>query len=274
VCLGWLVQEKTDMPPGIAVRTLLHILTKPEHQKDLDQHAVREIIEWLQANPDTDENELFKIEWGYLPLLDHQVGRAPRGLERRLARDPAFFCEIIRLVFRSDKEDRKESQPSEQEQKLARNAYHLLDGWRTAPGTTADGKFNGEAFSKWLGEVKRQSKESGHFRIALDAIGKMLPHAPPSPDGLWIDRSIAEELNARDAAEMRSGFTCELFNMRGTHGFSAGKEEREIAGAFFKKAEALEENGYARIATAVRDLGKQYERDAEREEKSDPFEDG
>lgn len=64
MCLGWLVQEKTDLPPGIAVRALLHILTKPEHQKDLDHHSVGEIIEWLQANPDTDENELFKIEWG------------------------------------------------------------------------------------------------------------------------------------------------------------------------------------------------------------------
>jgi hypothetical protein len=81
------------------------------------------------------------------------------------------------------------------------------------------------------------------------------------------------EHNAKAAAEMRSDFTYELFNMRGVHGFSAGKEELEIAGRYHKQADALEERGYHRFATAMRDLAKNFEREAEHESKRDPFED-
>ena len=70
---------------------------------------------------------------------------------------------------------------------------------------------------------------------------------------------------------MRSGFTCELFNRRGVHGFSAGEEERKLAAGFGAKADALEEKGYERIATAVRELAKGYERDAEQEAKRNPY---
>jgi hypothetical protein len=36
-------------------------------------------------------------------------------------------------------------------------------------------------------------------------------------------------LNAKDAGDMRDGYRTELFNSRGVHGFSAGREERELA---------------------------------------------
>jgi hypothetical protein len=86
-----------------------------------------------------------------------------------------------------------------------------------------------------------------------------------------FSRTIAEALNAKDAAEMRSGFTCELFNMRGVHGFSYGKEEREFAERYRNKAEALDQHGYARFATAMREIAEQYEREAEREAARDPY---
>jgi hypothetical protein len=84
-------------------------------------------------------------------------------------------------------------------------------------------------------------------------------------------RHLAEALNAKNADEMRSGFTMEFFNQRGVHGFSAGEEEKKLAAGFSTKAGALEEKGYQRIATAVRELAKNDERDAEREAKRNPY---
>ncbi len=72
---------------------------------------------------------------------------------------------------------------------------------------------------------------------------------------------------------MRSGFTVELFNMRGTFTYTAGAAERKLAEENRAKAEALEENGYHRFATAMRDFAKSYERDADREAQSTPFDD-
>jgi hypothetical protein len=90
---------------------------------------------------------------------------------------------------------------------------------------------------------------------------------------LWIHRSIAKALDAKDAADMRSGFTIEYFNKRGVHTFSEGKQELAIANDLHKKADSLEETGFTRFATAIRELARNYERDAERETRHDPFED-
>lgn len=180
---------------------------------------------------------------------------------------------MLAVVFRSDKDKGQKKEFSEVEKNVAQNAYRLLHGWGTVPGRNHDGTLNGDAFRKWLEEVTRRTKESGHFRIALNQIGQVLPYAPPDPDGLWIHCAVAEALNAKDAAEMRTGFTAELYNMRGVFEFTAGREELEIARQYHKQAEALEERGFHRFATAMREIAKGYERDAERESKRDPFED-
>lgn len=272
-CLGWLILEKIYFPPPLAIRALLDAVRTQEPMYEPDQYTVGELIKWLQANPASDPELLFQIEWAYLPLLTPGFGGAPTTLESRLATRPEFFCEVLAIVFRSDKQTEEKPQPSETEQNIAQNAYRLLRAWRTMPGTNPKIAFDAAAFDTWLNEVFRRTKESGHFRIALNQIGQVLPHSPPDPDGLWIHRAVANALNAKDAGEMRSGFTCALFNLRGVYNFTAGKEELEIAGRYNKQAEALEAAGFHRFATAMRDLAKSYERDAERESKRDLFED-
>ncbi|MFA5094073.1 MAG: hypothetical protein WC512_02385, partial [Candidatus Omnitrophota bacterium] len=271
-CLSRLAHDKVVFSPDLAVRALMDTLTTEEKQGALDRHDVLELIKWLQDNPRTDLNALFQIEWNYLPLLDHEFGGVPKTLELRLASDPAFFCEVIGIVFRSDKEDHKE-QITEERRNIAQNAYRLLSAWKTVPGTSSSSFFDGNVFSQWINEAKELATASGHFSVAMSQIGQVLPYSPPDPAGLWIHRSIAEILNNKDADRMRSGFTMELFNMRGVHGFSAGKEEREIAARNREKAEALEHQGYHRFATAIREFAESYEREADRESKRDPYED-
>src|SRR5262249_16717743 len=156
-------------------------------------------IEWLQSNPATDDRELFQVEWSYLPLLDRFGGVRPKTLEKRLATDPDFFCEVIRAVFRSDKDERPKVDVTEDKKKIAENAYRLLDEWSAPPGTTGDGNWSDDAFNDWLARVKESTSESGHLRIALSQIGQVLPYAPVDPSGLWIRKAVAAALNAKDA---------------------------------------------------------------------------
>ena len=252
------------------MRALLESLTVERSFGTLDQHDVVELVKWLQENPKTDPDALFRIEWSYLRLLDRYSGGSAKTLERRLATDPAFFCEVIRTIFRSKKDDRKNTEPTEQQKNIATNAYHLLHEWQTVPGVRNDNPFDISAFWNWLKEVKKSSAESGHLGIAMSQVGQVLPHAPKDADGIWIN-PVAEALNAKDAGEMRSGFTTKLMNLRGVHGFSAGKEELKIAADFRKKAETLDQRGFSRFATAMRELAEYYERDAEREAQRNPY---
>lgn len=51
----------------------------------------------------------------------------------------------------------------------------------------------------------------------MNIIGQVLIYSPPDPDGLWINHTVAEALNARESENMRAGFTVKLFSSRGAY---------------------------------------------------------
>jgi hypothetical protein len=270
-CLDWMLHEKMQISVADVHRALRDNLTSQEPAYSMDQYACIELIQWMQGNIDPDNDVLYEIEWAYLPLLDRQHGLAPKTLEWRLAEHPEFFCEAIQLVFRSHKEEESTEDPSEERKRIAANAYDLLYKWQTPPGSTRSGTFSAELLKAWLDEVKLKCEASGHIQIALAQVGRVLAHSPIDPKGLWIHKGSAEVLNAEEHGSMRSAFTVELFNERGVHGWSAGKEESTIAAGYREKADAVEKEGYHRFAAALRELATSYELDATREASRDPF---
>ena len=127
-----------------------------------------------------------------------------------------------------------------------------------------DNKING-LLEQWLENVKAACNESGHLEVALSQVGQVLIYCPPDPQGLWIDQTVADALNARDAEEMRNGFRLGVFNSRGVHWIDpTGKLERELAEQYRQKAEEVENAGYQRFAVTLRSLAEGYDREADR----------
>lgn len=264
-CLDGMLQDHKPFDMKIAIRVLLAALTSSESPHSTTAHEIVEIIKALQDDPDTNQSDLFQIEWAYLPLLDEDRGAWPRLLWRRLANNPSFFCEMIRLVFRPRKEERPIEELSDDQKNIASNAYHLLSEWKSPPGCRDDGSYNGEALASWLDAVQKECTETGHLEVAMTMVGHALIYTPPDPDGLWIHRSAAAALNAKDAGNMLDGFQAELSNSRGVHWIDpTGKPERELAEKYRGQAETLEIAGYHRLATVLRDLAQSYAREAER----------
>lgn len=272
-CLDKIRHDEQPLDSRQVVRTLLSALHSPETPQATDAHEITEVIKALQQDPSTNLDDLFRVEWAYLPLLDRHHGASAKLLEQRLADDPDFFCEVIRTVFRSKNEERAVEEPTEQQKNIATNAYRLLHQWRTPPGSQKDGTYNAGALVAWLEHVKAACAESGHLEIALTMVGRVLIYAPQDLDGLWLHRSVATALNAKDAKDMRDGFRTELFNSRGVHGFTAGGEERGLAAGYRRQADQAESAGFHRLANSLRELAASYERDAERESSRDPFDD-
>ena len=272
-CASRMIQNKDLFNEYLAIKSLLSVLEtpNPDTKDQLEQYQTVELIKHLQKNSLGYEDQLFKIEWNFLPWLDRFSTGSPVTLEKRLISDPKFFAEIVALVFRSKNDEREKTEIKEQQKQLAQNAYKLLTEWKTCPGQASGGKFDEKQFLRWIEEAERITKKTGHIEVAQLQIGHVLTHAPKDPHGLWIHKTVASVINRRSAKEIRSGFTTELFNARGVFGFSAGKEERKLAELNRDKAEVLEENGYHRFATAMREFGESYERMAERESKRDPF---
>ncbi|MGO9072789.1 MAG: hypothetical protein ACLQEI_01245, partial [Terriglobales bacterium] len=264
-CLERHLHDKRPLVSEQAVRVLQALLHSPEDTRKMDGHAIQEVFKALQESPDTNADDLSRLEWAFLPVLNRLHGAAPKLLERRLADDPTFFCEIIRVVFRSKNVERPAEEAPKEQVNIIENAYRLLSEWKTPPGNMKAGTYDGEALSNWLKQVKAACAESGHLEVALSRVGHVLVYAPADADGLWLHRSAARELNANDANDMRDGFGTELFNSRGAFWASSGREERELAAGYRSKAEEVETQGYHRLADSLRRLANSYEREAERQ---------
>jgi len=264
-CLSKILHDKQLLDKKRTVQALLSAIVSGEPSYSMDAYDIVEIIKALQDAPDTNPDDLFRVEWAYLPLLDRHHGASPKLLEKRLASDSGFFCEVIRIVYRSKKELKSDKEPTEQQKAIATNAYRLLQEWRTPPGMQSHGVFSGDHFRQWLESTKAACAESGHLEVALAHVGSVLIYCPADPDGLWIDRAAAEALNDKDAEKMRNGFRLRIFNSRGVHWVDpTGKPERELAAKYRQQAEDVENAGYQRLAATLRDLAESYDRDAER----------
>ena len=270
-CLDLLKHGNREINLQQAIRVLQEIQNTPDMIKGLNIHAITNIIKALQNDPKTNQDDLFQIEWTYLPLLDRHSGAYPKLLEQRLSEDPAMFCEVIQTVYRSKKEKNTAIELTEQQKNIVKNAYRLLKEWKLPPGSQKDKTINGEALSKWLESVKNLAEQSGHLEVALSRVGQVFRYAPPDSDGLWIDHNVADILNAKDADVIRQGFCIELQNSRGVYYGSGGKSERQLAKDYRIKAEEVENRGYHRLANSLRSLAKSYDHEAEREETEDLY---
>jgi hypothetical protein len=269
-----MLQVKQTFDNAKAVMALLSALESSEGPDAIDAYQIVEVIKALQNKPDVNNDDLFRVEWAYLPLFDQHRDASPKLLEWRLANDPKFFCEVIRLVFKSKREDLPDEKVTKKMKYIETNAYHLLDKCRIPPGSREDGSYDGNALKLWLGVVKKECTETGHLEIAMTMVGHMLVHVPPDPDGLWIHHSAAKVLNAKDAQDMRQGFRTELYNSRGVHLVEpTGKQERELAARYDSRAEAVENAGYTRLASTLHELASSYKKEAEWVSSRDSFDD-
>lgn len=264
-CLSRLLHDKQPLYQARTVKALLAAVSSTETAHSMDVYHTIEIIKALQDDPNTNHDNLFRVEWAYLPLLDRHQDASPKLLEKRLASDPDFFCEVIRLIYRSKNEDKTDREPAEQQEAIATNAYRLLHEWQTPPGMQPDGTFSRDHFNQWLDSIKTACSESGHLEVALSHVGQVLIHCPPDSNGLWVHHAAATALNAKDGEEMRVGFRIGLFNSRGVHTFTAGREERQLAEKYRAQANEVESCGYHRLANSLNELATSYEREAERE---------
>jgi hypothetical protein len=274
-CLWRMRYDKKTINVDLCVKALLTALSSSETSTSMDTYHVIELIKMLQESIQVAPDNLFRVEWAYLPLLDGHRGATPKVLENRMASDPEFFCELIRLIYRSKKTNVTTNDPSEKTNAIATNAYRLLRQWHILPGTQRDGSFNDNHFSTWVHSVREICRESGHLEVAFIHIGQVLIHCPPDASGLWINHTVADTLNARDAEDMRVGFRTGIYNSRGAHVLDpTGKPEQELAEQYRQKADQVENEGYQRFAVTLRSLSESYERESQRAGRSHWIEEG
>jgi len=263
-CLHYQLSNKRELDWKQVIQALDNALGLNESLNQIDSYQITELIKAMQISKEINPDDLFRVEWMYLPLLDKDNNAKPKLLENKLASEPAFFCEIIRLAFRSNKDIEKKTEVSKEKKAFAENAYRLLDECHTPPGTDSEKIFSGKLFREWIDYVVESCKKSGHLDIALQQIGKLLIHSPSDPGGLWINKVVAGILNKKEFEDMRIGYSTGIFNSRGVHWIDpTGAPEKELAKKYRQQADDIELIGYHRFASTLRELADSYDREAE-----------
>ena len=253
----------------IDTNKIIEVLNMPESRIEpatrLDSFQTVSLIEILQKDTAVDRTKLANIEWIYLNWLNDYDGHHPIALNMELASNPAIFCEIIQLIYKSENEEKKDIIFDKDKQKIAEHAWRLLKKWKTPPGFLVDGTFSYDKFKEWFDYVTCELKKSGHMKVGLYNIGEILYNVPTDSDGFWINKDIAALLNKKENEDMRHGFYIKTRNSRGVYWVDPeAKPEKELEAKYNKLAADTEAKGYARLATLLRELADSYAKDAER----------
>ena len=266
--LGMMNYKKEDIDTLLCVRALIDAKSSQEPEDELHNHHIAELIEILQKSEETSQSDMMTIEWSYLSLLDGHSEGTPITLENQLANNPEFFCEIIQARHRSKNTLKNKQELTKNDEIITNNVFQLLYHWKTVPGVEVDNKtksFNDDKFNNWLSKVTEICTKSGHLGVAFSHIGKVLIHSPEDPSGLWIHKTIAKVLNHENASRMREGYESGLFNSRGGYWADpTGKPEFDLANKYSEQANEVENAGFHRLATTLRELSDDYKKEANR----------
>ncbi|MFV1922213.1 MAG: hypothetical protein ACMZ63_06395 [Methylotenera sp.] len=245
-----------------SVKALLSINDSVDQTNQMSTYDTQELIKALQADPNTPEDDLFKVEWFYVQLLDELHGNKPVILQKKLATEPPFFAELMRLMYKPDDAGDDYPKPNEEKKNLATNAWRLLQNWKLPPGLK-DGVFNATDFNDWVVAVKLQAKEDKRYDITMQEIGKVFYYYPESDGGLWLPKEVAEVLDGDE--DMRIGYAIEIYNSRGVHTVDPeGRPELALAEKWDVRAMIADDEGYPRFGAKLREVAESYRREAQR----------
>jgi hypothetical protein len=134
-----------------------------EDWRTLETYYVQQFIKRLQADAQADESRLGRLEFGFLPILGPHTLRV-HTLEGLLARDPTFFVDCLKLLYRPRHEstEEKPAEINDQEAHRARFLWGLLRDWQRIPGTQSDGSVSASELNEWVAAAR-----TGAFRKPL-----------------------------------------------------------------------------------------------------------
>lgn len=246
-----------------SIKALLSINDSADNTNQMSTYDTQELIKALQADPNTPEDDLFKVEWFYVPLLDELHGNKPVILQKKLATEPPFFAELMRLMYKPNDAGDDYPKPDEEKRNLATNAWRLLQNWKLPPGLK-DGVFNASDFNDWVVAVKSKAKEDKRYEITMQEIGKVFYYYPENDDGLWLPKEVAEVIDGKDAEDIRVGYALEIYNSRGVHIIDPeGKPELALAAKWEGRA-SIAANDFPRFSAKLREVAESYRREAQR----------
>lgn len=255
------------------------IQSNEPYKSQLDPYHITELFIILDERNDfEDEIRLYRLEWNYIEILADNIFKSskskkssPKLIYKDLSENPKSFISLIKF-FAKPKDDeemmKKEIKGKSEEQikNLANKAWRILNTFNILPGTDENGKINYNKLIKWVKEVIKLGITFKRAYYSKYFIGKLFANAVEKdslpPDEICM---VFEEIKDKD---LEQEFKIGLFNNRGLRSrgiFEGGLEENALAKHFLELSKNIEIS-YPRTSKVYKDISKNYEFDAKRED--------
>ena len=212
-------------------------------------------------------DRLATLEWHFHALLGHLLHFKAPNLYRGIASDPKMFVQLVGLAFKPASVERdREAEPSETQQRMALNAYHVLDDWpasQFAPGIDDDGKLDAESLGTWVGRAREDLAAVDRADVGDQMIGTALASSPAEPNGDWPAEAVRDLLERVGSDDIDQGLLVALRNQRGvtSRAVNAGGEQERVLAERYR-ADSRHFREWPRTATIFTNLARSYEHDA------------
>jgi hypothetical protein len=258
---------RDNVPPDVIMSCLeeaARFRGDTDRPEQLFTYSVTQLLDYLFALEDVDQNRVAAIEWTYLPALKTRE-RRPAALHAELRRNPSFFVDLVTLAYRGKNEEPTEL--AEDDEVRARLAHDLLDSFRGVPGAS-EGVVEDTALRQWVDEARRLLEERGRSEIGDVMIGEFLSGSPLGSDGAWPHEAVRKVIEEIASDDLDRGITIGVYNGRGVvtkNPYEGGGQERTLASTYRGYAEAIRQR-WPRTALMLDTIVRSYERDARRED--------
>lgn len=265
--------EIVSLPPSLLVDILEKAALvdssteKPTPDTSCIDYHVEKILYALERSNAIEDHEIASLEWIYLPILAHSE-RQPKLLHQELSRDPLFFTEILKFVYKSENDQDDITEPDEAVVIRAELGNKLLKSWCQVPGLTEEGRIDLEQLRSWILQARATYQESGRGQIGDQKIGEVLAYAPKVLDGIWPNVAICEIIEELSSRELELGIELCVYSQRGFYSKSRGEgglQERQLAETYRNYATAVGDT-HPRTAAMLRRIADRYHSDAHRED--------
>jgi hypothetical protein len=228
------------------------------------------LIDAVEASGEIEEGRLARLEWFFQPVLQEQ--RPAKLLNKALANDPAFFIDILKLMYRGEGED--QTPVTSETRGLAERAYRLLHEWKVLPGTFSDG-LDQASLMAWVRQARTLAAQARRGGVCDYHIGKLFSRSPIGTDGLWPHEAVRDVIEEVSSEGIEGGIGTGVYNSRGVVSRAIGEGgilERELVAKYRGYAFAMAQS-WPRTARVLRSIADDYEFDSQREDERAELED-
>lgn len=250
--------------PMLVVETLLRLVREgdPEFHV-LSAYDFNHLMTMLRESPTVDEDTVAQLEWALLPVIDSDPTSS--SLQRRLARSPEFFIEVLSLVYRAENEDPGE--PTEARQKIATNAWRLLHDWTFVPGAQeGSSEVDSDVLRSWVRSMQALADAADRREVADLQVGEVLARSRVTDDGTWPPTGVVSVLEDLGTDAMLRGFGIGAYNKRGvtSRGLADGGRQEFALAERYRAWAARWRLEAPRTARALRELADGYDAEGRR----------